>query len=367
MESIPEIPEYILSCQSQTALKKINSLMDQAEGKNKEILKFYKIVAYESLGDYESMLQAWEECEDRINSLAPYQFKYAIAQFYNEDFANALINFKKAEESDQVTDEGFNKEVKAWIHKTILEMGNPNVGNINDSVFLDKKVPEKVAEVPVEKPSDLKTLNPEVPLEDNKEAKSIKELTHDWYQNSDYVFLSILKKKLKGEFQVNLSYEHCKVTTPDGQNYVVHLAHSITVDETSYTQNDFKVEIKLKKSESGINWDTLNKEDTKEKAVESIPSYPTSSKKKKNWDNINREVEKEFVKDKPEGDAAMNELLQQIYSGADEDTKRAMIKSYQTSNGTVLSTSWDDVKNKDYEGKDYVSPPDHMEAKKPEI
>ena len=33
-----------------------------------------------------------------------------------------------------------------------------------------------------------------------------------------------------------------------------------------------------------------------------------------------------------------------------------MVKSFQTSGGTVLSTNWDDVKNKDYEGKDKVLP-----------
>ena len=28
------------------------------------------------------------------------------------------------------------------------------------------------------------------------------------------------------------------------------------------------------------------------------------------------------------------------------------MKSYQTSGGTVLSTNWDEVENKDYQGKD---------------
>lgn len=28
---------------------------------------------------------------------------------------------------------------------------------------------------------------------------------------------------------------------------------------------------------------------------------------------------------------------------ADEDTRRAMVKSFQTSGGTVLSTNWDEV------------------------
>ena len=41
-----------------------------------------------------------------------------------------------------------------------------------------------------------------------------------------------------------------------------------------------------------------------------------------------------------------------------------MIKSLQTSGGTVLSTDWNDVKNKDYEGRDKVSPPKGQEWKK---
>ena len=47
---------------------------------------------------------------------------------------------------------------------------------------------------------------------------------------------------------------------------------------------------------------------------------------------------------------------------ADEDTRRAMIKSYQTSGGTVLSTNWKEVKEKDYE-KD-IQPPQGMESRK---
>lgn len=88
------------------------------------------------------------------------------------------------------------------------------------------------------------------------------------------------------------------------------------------------------------------------------PSYPTSSKKQKNWDAIDKDIAKEMANEKPEGDAALNSLFKQIYDRADEDTRRAMIKSYQTSGGTVLSTNWDEVAKKDYEGKDRPDPPE---------
>lgn len=89
-----------------------------------------------------------------------------------------------------------------------------------------------------------------------------------------------------------------------------------------------------------------------------LPSYPTSSKKKKDWSEIDKDITKQEANEKPEGDAALNALFKQIYERADENTRRAMIKSYQTSGGTVLSTNWEEVAEKDYEGKDRVDPPE---------
>lgn len=45
----------------------------------------------------------------------------------------------------------------------------------------------------------------------------------------------------------------------------------------------------------------------------------------------------------------MNKLFQNIYGNADPEKKRAMVKSFQTSGGTVLSTNWDEVSKTDYE------------------
>ncbi len=49
-----------------------------------------------------------------------------------------------------------------------------------------------------------------------------------------------------------------------------------------------------------------------------------------------------------EGDAAVMRFFKQLYSDADEDTRRAMMKSYQESGGTALSTNWKEVAEKDY-------------------
>ena len=60
------------------------------------------------------------------------------------------------------------------------------------------------------------------------------------------------------------------------------------------------------------------------------------------------------------GDAALNGFFQKIFGDADEDTKRAMMKSYQESGGTTLSTNWDEVKKAPVE----VKPPSGSEWKK---
>lgn len=94
------------------------------------------------------------------------------------------------------------------------------------------------------------------------------------------------------------------------------------------------------------------------------PSYPTSHKVKKNWDQILLEEEKKIEEGKENSGDNTLKFFQEIYKNADEDSRRAMMKSFATSNGTVLSTNWGEVKNKDYEGKDKVQPPEGQEFKK---
>jgi len=55
-------------------------------------------------------------------------------------------------------------------------------------------------------------------------------------------------------------------------------------------------------------------------------------------------LSKDFAKDpNAGGDRALNEMFQKLYADATDDQRKAMIKSYQESNGTALSTDWNDV------------------------
>jgi len=89
------------------------------------------------------------------------------------------------------------------------------------------------------------------------------------------------------------------------------------------------------------------------------PAYPSSSKVKKSWDKVENDVVAESKAEKPEGEAALQDLFQTLYRDASDETKRAMNKSFQESGGTVLSTNWDEIGSK----KTEIQPPEGMEAK----
>ncbi len=118
-----------------------------------------------------------------------------------------------------------------------------------------------------------------------------------------------------------------------------------------------KIELRLKKATGGKTWASL---EPKAAPLNARPAaYPTSNTKKRDWSK-NEDADDE----KPEGDEALNKLFKEIYANATEETRRAMVKSFQTSGGTVLSTNWDEVGNADYEGKDRPSAPDGQTWKK---
>lgn len=87
--------------------------------------------------------------------------------------------------------------------------------------------------------------------------------------------------------------------------------------------------------------------------------------KHKNWEGITENIlstEKEKSTDEDPnvgGDATLNSFFQKMYADADEDTRRAMLKSYSESGGTTLSTNWDEVGK----GKVTVKPPQGQEWK----
>ena len=56
--------------------------------------------------------------------------------------------------------------------------------------------------------------------------------------------------------------------------------------------------------------------------------YPSSSHYTRNWDKLVSDIKKEEKDEKPEGNEAMNKLLQQIYGDGSDEVRKAMNKSF---------------------------------------
>jgi suppressor of G2 allele of SKP1 len=152
---------------------------------------------------------------------------------------------------------------------------------------------------------------------------------------------------------------------------VTPLFSKIDKSKSTFRITPHKIEIVLHKSMPGLKWSSLEGTAPIESStvaepapkipdeVLKAPAYPTSSRSgPKDWDAVVVDED-----DKEDGGEEIDSFFKKLYKDADPDTKRAMMKSYQESNGTALSTSWSDVGSKKVE----TVPPEGLEAKKWEI
>ncbi|XP_076822820.1 protein SGT1 homolog [Clavelina lepadiformis] len=189
---------------------------------------------------------------------------------------------------------------------------------------------------------------------------------YDWYQTDSHVVVSILVKKLAKE-HVTASYDsqslRVRIFPPDQaeMRLDLFLSNQVIPEKCHTKVSPSKVECKMAKSESS-RWPSLEGDGT----IEAVPVNPVqvhqypSSAHYRNWDKLVCDIKEEEKNEKPEGEAALNQLFQQIYRDGSDETRKAMNKSFMESGGTVLSTNWNEI------GKDKVDvkPPDGMEYKK---
>lgn len=207
------------------------------------------------------------------------------------------------------------------------------------------------------------------------------EVKRDWYQTESHVVVTLLTKNVDAatvQCQFDADGVHLQAVLANGTPYELNLrpAHPIAPSHCSYQVLRSKLEVRLKKCD-GLRWSRLeagadgSSVDAKPIPVAAaaaaaaaptgaVPQYPSSAPKKKDWDKIEVDLKREEAEEKPEGEAALNQLFQKIYSEGSEEVRRAMNKSFQESGGTVLSTNWNEVAKE----KLAVKPPDGMEFKK---
>ncbi len=207
-------------------------------------------------------------------------------------------------------------------------------------------------------------------------AASKPKYRHEFYQKPEEVVVTIFAKGVpERNVIVDFGEQILSVTIDipgdDAYNLQPRLFGKIIPSKCRYEVLSTKIEIRLAKAEE-IHWTSLefstgNTVPQRVNVSTSFPAqkltYPSSKPKRTDWDKLEAEVKKEEKEEKLDGDAALNKFFREIYQDADEDTRRAMQKSFVESNGTVLSTNWKEVGSKKVEG----SPPDGMEMKKWEI
>ncbi|KAG1864230.1 SGS-domain-containing protein [Suillus subalutaceus] len=188
-------------------------------------------------------------------------------------------------------------------------------------------------------------------------------LRHEFYETDEKLTISIFDRGADPA-QVSITFEPSKVSYANGEK-------TLSLEPCDFTVGKVKVELRLVKMAQG-RWGGITGDAPD--LLQTAPIGPTTSpavaearaKPKKNWEELTTKIltsEKEAgIDEDPNvgGDSTVNSFFQKIFGDADDDAKRAMMKSFQESGGTTLSTNWEEVSK----GTVEVKPPTGSEWKK---
>lgn len=283
------------------------------------------------------------ESRGKRNDKALTYYKLGLVNYGESDYVLALRHFQLAKElgsSEAALD--------IWIAKAERDVKKVS----SEQKPAISSPPSAVSPAPS---TSLDAINQHAPLK--------AQIRNDWYQSNEAVTITIYAKKVD-ELSVKTKFRprsaEISFPTSGSSEYSFDLEPlygEIVPEESLVRVFGTKLELTLVKKKPG-KWASLEGDgstDSADPAPTALAAlvYPSSAKKAINWSSFD-------IKDEEEPSGAGNDFFEKLYLGQDDDTRRAMMKSYVESNGTVLTTNWDEAKDKKFE----TSPPEGMEAKK---
>ncbi|EMC94114.1 hypothetical protein BAUCODRAFT_36587 [Baudoinia panamericana UAMH 10762] len=354
----------------------------------------------EALRDAENAVLAAQKRAKR-EAIVEAQFRRGVACYSLERYGDAEFLFKLVERMD-----GKHKMVKIWQGRVAISLKDLGDGG-EKAVCNIKETPEAKSEAiatnvtngtatATNGHSTCTSAQPSpTPAPQQTPADKIR---HEWYQNTQNIYLTLLAKGVPADkASIDITARSLSISFPliTGSSYDLTLEplYADVVPEKCIKRiMSTKVEVILVKKVEGEKWKSLesteppptkldtpvaeSKSDAVKQAVlnptsTTAPSYPTSSKHgPKDWDKVTKEAAAELRdpakakdgedEDDYEGGDEANAFFKKLFKNASPDVQRAMMKSYQESNGTALSTNWDEVSK----GPVETHPPDGMQARK---
>jgi suppressor of G2 allele of SKP1 len=325
------------------------------------------------------------------------QMRRAVSLYHNERYGDAkfvLGIVKKLDEKE--------KTIPIWEAQVEKKLEGLEEGDERAKVEA-KEVPD--VELPTEKKESAVKVEAAgkdsgvAQIEGNMASTSLasqptpaSKIKHQYYDTNDTTVVTLLAKGVsKDKVSVDIEKDSLSISfpvvdRPSDFNFTIDpLYAEVDPSASTYRVTPTKIEVTLKKASPGLRWKALEGSgpasmssgeqttipshvlSSKANGDDQPPSYPTSSKKGvKNWDKVAKELtspsngEKEDPYEDFEGGDDAGRFFKGLYAGATPEQRRAMMKSYQESGGTVLSTDWSDVGSKTI----VPQPPDGMEARK---